>query len=176
MINKLNFTLAFQVYLIAKSFTQCDVKRCKSWFTSERLIFVGPNKLRLALANDDFVYGFTINCNRVSRLFHEWVDVMSRELKQLIVWPDQQMIREILQCFKCHYPRATCIIDCSEVFIERATSCSARSETYSHYKVITLLSSSGHQPYRSYHFYFFLFLNAGVVVYQISSLHLKWLS
>lgn len=71
----------------------------------------------------------------MSQLFHEWVDVMSRELKQLSVWPDQQIIRETLpQCFKSQYPRATCIIDCSVVFIERATSLSARSETYSHYK------------------------------------------
>lgn len=92
-------------------------------------------KLRLALANDDLAYRFGITRNRVSQLFHEWVDVMSRELKQLIVWPERQMIRETLpQCFKPHYPRATCIIDCSEVFIERATSLTARSETYSHYK------------------------------------------
>ena len=60
---------------------------------------------------------------------------MSREFKQLIVWPDRQVIRETLpQCFKSHYPRATCIIHCLEVFIKRATSPSARSETYSHYK------------------------------------------
>ena len=92
-------------------------------------------KLRLALANDDLAYRFGITRNRVSQLFHEWVNVMSREFKQLIVWPDRQVIRETLpQCFKSHYPRATCIIDCSEVFIERATSLSARSETYSHYK------------------------------------------
>ena len=92
-------------------------------------------KLRLALANDDLAYRFGITRNRVSQLFHEWVDMMSRELKQLIVWPDQQIIRETLpQCFKSHYPRTTCIIDCSEVFIERATSLSAQSQTYSHYK------------------------------------------
>ena len=92
-------------------------------------------KLRLALANDKLAYRFGITRNRVSQLFHEWVDMMSRELKQLIVWPDRQIIRETLpQCFKSHYPRATCIIDCSEVFIERATSLSARSETYSHHK------------------------------------------
>ena len=84
-------------------------------------------KLRLALAND-LAYRFR---KRVSQLFHEWVDVMSRELKQLIVWPARQVIRETLpQCYKSHYPRATCIIDCLEVSIERATSISARSETY----------------------------------------------
>ena len=87
-------------------------------------------KLRLALAND-LAYRLGITRKRVSQLFHEWVDVMSRELKQLIVWPARQVIRETLpQCYKSHYPRATCIIDCLEVSIERATSISARSETY----------------------------------------------
>ena len=45
------------------------------------------------------------------------------------------MIRKTLpDCFKALYARATCIIDCSEIIIERATSLSARSETYSNYK------------------------------------------
>ena len=62
-------------------------------------------KLRLALAND-LAYRLGITRNRVSQLFHEWVDVMSRELMQLIVWPAQQVIRETLpQCFKSHYHR-----------------------------------------------------------------------
>ena len=72
---------------------------------------------------------------RVSQLFHEWIDIMSRELRSLIVWPDRETIRKHLpQCFKPTYAKATCIIDCSEVFIERATSLSARCETYSNYK------------------------------------------
>ena len=60
---------------------------------------------------------------------------MSRELKQLIVWPDHEILRKSLpECFKPSYARATCIIDCSEVFIQRATSLSARNETFSNYK------------------------------------------
>ena len=91
-------------------------------------------KLRLALTNEYIAYRFGITHNRVSQLLHEWIDAMSREFKQLIVWLDRQVIRETLpECFKLHYPR-TCIIDCSEVFIERASSLSARSETYSNYK------------------------------------------
>jgi len=45
------------------------------------------------------------------------------------------MIRKTLpDCFRSKYPRTTCIIDCSEVFIERATSFAARSDTYFNYK------------------------------------------
>ena len=36
--------------------------------------------------------------------------------------------------FKDLYPRARCIIDCSEIFIERPASYLARAQTYSNYK------------------------------------------
>ena len=92
-------------------------------------------KLRTAVPNKELSYRFGISTGRVSQIFHEWIDIMARELCQLIVWPDRQMIRKTLpSCFKPLYPRATCIIDCSEIFIERASSLSARSETYSSYK------------------------------------------
>ena len=67
----------------------------------------------------------------VTNSFHRWLDVMSRELKQLIVWPDRGILHETLpECFKPNYTRTACIVDCSEVFIERPSSLSARSETY----------------------------------------------
>ena len=92
-------------------------------------------KLRLAVPNQDLAYRFGISTGRVSQLFHEWIDVMARELGQLIRWPHRETIRENLpDCFKATYPKTTCIIDCSEIFIERATSLCARSQTYSNYK------------------------------------------
>lgn len=92
-------------------------------------------KLKMGVPNKDLAYRFGISPGRVSQLFHKWIDVMSQELKPLIIWPDRQMIRKTLpECFKPTYSKATCIIDCSEVFIKRATSPSARSKTYSNYK------------------------------------------
>ncbi len=38
------------------------------------------------------------------------------------------------ECFKEKYIRTTCIIDCSEIFIECPSSLSARAETFSNYK------------------------------------------
>ena len=89
----------------------------------------------MAFPNKELCYRFEISPGRVSQIFHEWIDVMARELSQLIVWPDQKMIWKTLpECFKPLYAQATCIIDCSEIFIERATSHLARGETYSNYK------------------------------------------
>ena len=99
-------------------------------------------KLRLAVSFQDLSYRFRIGITVVSNIFHKWLDIMSRELKQLIVWPDRGILRETLpECFKLTNTHTTCIVDCSEVFIERPSSLSARSETYSSIKV-TILSSS----------------------------------
>ena len=60
---------------------------------------------------------------------------MAQEFGQLIRWPHREIIwKNLPDCFKPDYPKTTCIIDCSEIFIERATSLYARSQTYSYYK------------------------------------------
>ena len=92
-------------------------------------------KLRLATPHKDLVYRFEVHVSWVTKIFHYWIDIMSRELQQLISWPDHELVRETLpDCFKPKYTRTKCIIDCSEVFIQRPTSLSARAETYSSYK------------------------------------------
>lgn len=45
-------------------------------------------KLKLAVPNKDLAYRFGVTPNRISQIFHEWIDIMSRELKQLIKWPE----------------------------------------------------------------------------------------
>ena len=60
---------------------------------------------------------------------------MSRELQCLIHWPDREVIRQTLpKCFKPRFSRSVCIIDCSEIFIQRPTSLIARAQTYFSYK------------------------------------------
>ena len=92
-------------------------------------------KLRLAVPNQDLAFRFGVHVTRVSKIFHHWIHIMSRELKQLISWPDHIVSMENLpECFKPEYKHTKCIIDYSEIFIQRPTSLSARSETYSSYK------------------------------------------
>ena len=92
-------------------------------------------KLKLAVQNQDLAYRFGIHISKVSKVFHLWIDVMFCVMTNLISWPDRGLIRKHLpECFKGKYKNTTCIIDCSEVFIERPTSLLARSQTYSTYK------------------------------------------
>ena len=60
---------------------------------------------------------------------------MNERMRFLIKWPNRDILRHNLpQVFKDTYPAIICIIDCSEIFIERPTSFEARAKTYSQYK------------------------------------------
>lgn len=60
---------------------------------------------------------------------------MSQELRELIVSLPKDAISAFFpNAFKLHYPGTTCIIDCSEVFIDRPWNMNARAVTYGNYK------------------------------------------
>ena len=92
-------------------------------------------KLRHADPFQTLGYYFGVDITRVSKIFHHWMNIMHEELQPLIKWPERDMLRKTLPaCFKPKYLRTTCIIDCSEIFIQRPTSLTARAQTYSNYK------------------------------------------
>ena len=83
----------------------------------------------------DITYRSNISESNVSKIFHKWLDIMYRELRQLIVWPDREKLYETLPIhFKKHYFNVISIIDCFEIFIEKSLSLESRSCTYSQYK------------------------------------------
>lgn len=75
-------------------------------------------KLARATTNQDLANRFNIDCLKVTRIFHQWIDVMAANLKALIHWPDKdKIIANMPHCFKPRCRQAVCIIDCSEIFI-----------------------------------------------------------
>ena len=91
-------------------------------------------RLRLNLRMEDIAYRFDIGSSTAS-VFSRYIDLMYFHLKFLIKWPSQEVCRANMpQVFKDLYPRTRCIIDCSEIFIERPCSYQARAQTYSNYK------------------------------------------
>lgn len=92
-------------------------------------------RLRLNLFNEDLAYRFGISLSRTSDIIQRWIDVMFTSLKCLIVWPSKEAVyANMPQVFKELFPHTRCIIDCSEVFIERPYSYKARAQTFSNYK------------------------------------------
>ena len=92
-------------------------------------------RLRLNLHMEDLAYCFNIGSSTASDTFSRYIDLMYIHLKFLLKWPSQEVCRANMpQVFKDLYPRTRCIINCSEIFIERPYSFQARAQTYSNYK------------------------------------------
>ncbi|ELT93594.1 hypothetical protein CAPTEDRAFT_134641 [Capitella teleta] len=92
-------------------------------------------KLRLGCSNRDLAYRFNIPQSKVSKIIRHWVPVMSEKLKDLIVWPSREAVRANMpRKFRHKFSHCRCIIDCTEIFIERTYNLQARAETWSNYK------------------------------------------
>jgi len=69
--------------------------------SNKDILLIALTKLRTVVLNEALAYKFGNIPGRVSQIFDEWIEVMARELSQLIVWPDRQTIRKTLpSCFK----------------------------------------------------------------------------
>ena len=105
-----------------------------SMLPSECLLLV-LMRLRLNLQVEDLSYRFDLGLSTVSEVFDKWINAMDACLKFLIMWPSRVSVHANMpQIFKDQYPHTRCIIDCSEIFIERPFSYQARAKTYSIYK------------------------------------------
>lgn len=92
-------------------------------------------RLRLGLQFQDLGKRFEISFQLASRIFHSWINLLSDHLKDLILWlPKETIQRSMPKSFRETYPKTTCIIDCTEVYLQRPLSLKARTATYSNYK------------------------------------------
>ena len=92
-------------------------------------------KLRLNCDEQDLAYRFGVSRSTVSRLFNRWIVIMAQWLSLLIYWPSSdEVTKSMPQTFKKVYGRCICILDCTEIFIERPTDLVAQSQTWSNYK------------------------------------------
>ena len=84
---------------------------------------------------EDIAYRFNIGPSTAGEVFSRNIELMYANLKFLIKWPSQEVCRANMpQVFKDLFSRTRCIIDCSEIFIERPCSYQARAQTYSNFK------------------------------------------
>ena len=78
---------------------------------------------------------FKISQSYVSKVFNSWITIMADKLGKLIVWLPRGVIRATLPASFSDFEDTTCIIDCTETFIQRPSNLKDRAETYSNYKV-----------------------------------------
>ncbi|XP_046342933.2 uncharacterized protein LOC124123796 [Haliotis rufescens] len=114
--------------------TSHHVNRKKNKLSDEDELLLTLMKLRKNLCMQDLAYRFGISKSSATRIFHAWLDVLYIHLGRLVMWPDT-IEMHLPKCFRNKiFRRVRCIIDCTEIFIERASNNKARSQTYSRYK------------------------------------------
>jgi hypothetical protein len=127
--------LPYSMIMIVYKFLSPHVKKSATRIKRLDEMFIVFVKLRLNLLNEDIGYRFGISGATVSRIFHKWLNVMYDKLSTLICWPDRDSVRQTLPVvFHEKYTDLVCIIDCTEIFIERPFGLHARACTYSNYK------------------------------------------
>ena len=111
------------------------VPSCHSSLTSCDHVLVIFMRLRLGLLYKDLAHRFGVPESTMSKVYRTWLPVLSSHLRQLIIWPDRATLRQNLpQSFCRKFRDCVCIIDCSEIFIERPKNLTARAQTWSNYK------------------------------------------
>lgn len=108
-------------------------KRTESLMLEDHLLVV-LMKLRLGLSNRDIAYRFKVSESTVSNILRSWLPVMANILKSIIKWPSKGAVLKNIKSFRRHFKRCRCIIDCTEIFIERPNNLTARAQTWSNYK------------------------------------------
>ena len=91
-------------------------------------------KLRRNLAMEDIAYRFNTSTSQVTKIFHRWLTALHVAVGGLVLWPKTDVM-ELPDCFQNdRFRKVRCVIDCTEIFIDRPSALKARAQTYSSYK------------------------------------------
>ncbi|XP_077545109.1 uncharacterized protein LOC144158245 [Haemaphysalis longicornis] len=124
---------------------------CTVCLDSEAQLILVLMRLRLGLLTKDLMCRFGVSNSTVSDIFHSWLDVLAANMTRFCVWPSRRTVdANRPPAFQdTLFDGLAGIIDCKEVFIQRPTLMTARSETYSNYKhhntvkLLVVISPSG---------------------------------
>jgi len=96
-------------------------------------------RLRLNLDLEHLSYLFGIHLSNVSRTIKKWINVMYERLKVLIKWPDHEELYKTMPIAFKKFGKCVVIIDCFEIFMEKPSTVKASTQTWSNYKLSTII-------------------------------------
>ena len=111
-----------------------NVELASKSITYENHLLIVLMKLRHGYINKDLALRFNTNVTNISNIFRTYLKALSDILKNFIVWPEREALRRNLPSSFKNFKNCVCIIDCTEVFIERPFNLNARAQTFSSYK------------------------------------------
>lgn len=109
-----------------------EATRCMSLSTQ---LFLVLCKLRNNFDMIDLGFRFSVSQQDISVLFSDWMNYMFFRLGELPLWPARDTVQSLMPTeFKTRYPTTMCMIDCTEIKIQKPKSLVNQSATYSDYK------------------------------------------
>ncbi|XP_076471887.1 uncharacterized protein LOC143301465 [Babylonia areolata] len=91
-------------------------------------------KLKLNLLLADLARRFGVSESLVSKTISFWIDALETHLSSIVVWLPRESIRHRMpDCFKKHFPKTTCILDCAETIMQKPSNLKS-GRSYSNYK------------------------------------------
>ena len=100
-------------------------------FTFEEELFLVLVKLKTGNFNEDLARSFDTSVAHISRVFSTWINFLCVELK--LLFEMQSSDNEIAECYEA-YSNLKVVLDCTELYIQRANKLDARKKTFSNYK------------------------------------------
>ena len=98
-------------------------------------LFMVLSRMRCGLLLEDVAHRFALSTSHVSRIWITWVIFLHQRLLALPIWPSREFVDTNMPgCFRKNYPTTRVVLDCTELFIERPSSCRGQSATFSSYK------------------------------------------
>lgn len=92
-------------------------------------------KLRLNKDDKELGFFFGISPATVGYVFKTWLNFLYFQLKELNLWTPKEQIQEYMPAdFKAKYPSTRCIVDGTEIPIEKPSNAKEQSCTWSSYK------------------------------------------
>ena len=79
-------------------------------------------------------YQFGVTTSQVVRVVTSWINFLAKCFKPLIKWPTTETVKGNLPSTFKDFPRTKVIIDCTEIYVEKAFRPSAQRSTWSSYK------------------------------------------
>ena len=102
--------------------------------TVQQELFLVLLKLKTGFDNQHLERFFKITDTSISQIFTTYINFLAVELRHLFEMPENvEDPQTFPDCFK-PYPDLKTIIDCTEVFVEKANNLQARKQMYSNYK------------------------------------------
>jgi hypothetical protein len=130
--------VSFNLLMVFYNLVQRNVEHnsAKNVLTKFSEFLIVMMKLRLNVPFQDLAVRFNVSFTTVQRIFSKWINGMYKDASRLIIWPDREVrCNSMPDNFKKLYGnRVAAIIDCFEIFTEKAAAPKASSETWSHYK------------------------------------------